>query len=497
MSYLPNRRAERKAGVGATPDPVLLSHRMCATSERVTDNTKHLGLILLGHGSSIDRRSAEPVYRAAERCREHFASVRVAFWKEQPSIADALGEIDADAVIVVPYFMANGWFVMEALPTAIGLEHWPELPCETALGKRVAYTQAVGSHPSVHGTVEALVRGAIGERPAQDIAVAIVGHGTTRSTTSRFSAIEAGDALRATNQFSEVINVFLDDEPGVAEVFQTWSSDVVVVPFMVSDGPHVRVDLVQALGLETVPDFGQVVSAGDKTLTITEPVGASRELMVAVKARIREAADSIGPVNGAALPPCETAVSELLLAANQAPVELGNVVLHADGEAWTLCRSGEAASPEELRELPARAPWRWWRRNSAGGYRPWLSGTDAPDGWIVRGTDRSRLQDLLAVVAPGALMSRHRSVTGSLVPNSFSALAAKQAGPTRAARGFALEELEELVGGICHNCARKVVWRAAKGVAAPRGGGAPSPPCETPCQRLFSEAARRVRAGSY
>lgn len=460
----------------------------------MTRDTRHLGLILIGHGSSIDRRSAEPVYRAAERFREQFASVRVAFWKEQPSIADALAEVDAEHVIVVPYFMADGWFVTEALPAAIGLQHWPELGSERVGGKEVAYTHAVGSHESVHEAVEALAREAAGDSSTEHVAVALVGHGTTRNTTSRFSAIAAGDALIATNHFAEVTNVFLDDEPGVKDIFETRSSEIIIVPFMVSDGPHVRVDLVRELGLTVMPEFGASVEVEDKSLTFSEPIGLSRQLLRAVTARIEEARLALGAVTIPALLPCGEAVEELTRTAARHEVVLGNIAVEYEGDCWTVTRRGDGHLAEELRELPDRAPWRWWRRNAAGGYRPWLSGTDAPDGWVVKGTERKALQDLLAVLAPGALMSWHRAVTGRLAPGSFASLAAKQKGATRAARGFAVEHLEELVGGICHNCARKVVWRASKGVAAPRGGASMSPPCEIPCQRLFVEAARRVRA---
>jgi sirohydrochlorin cobaltochelatase len=422
--------------------------------------------------------------------------VRVAFWKEQPSIADALDEVDAEHVIVVPYFMANGWFVTEALPAALGLKHWPELRAEKVGGKQVAYTHAVGAHDSVHEMVQALATEALGDRPADDVAIAIVGHGSSRSTTSRFSAISAGDALRATNHFAEVVNVFLDDEPEVASIFETWSSDVVVVPFMVSDGPHVRVDLVREMGLDSMPEFGEAVATRDKTVRFTEPVGASRQLMGALRSRIEEARVALGAANGMALTPCSDALGSLVAQARRSPVTVGNLVIDAQDDDWVVSRVGDEMPSEELSELPDRAPWRWWRRNTAGGYRPWLSGTDAPDGWIVRGTELAALGDLLAVLAPGALMAWNRAEAGRLEPASFAALAAQQKGPTRAARGFALEDLDELVGGICHNCARKVVWRASKGIAAPRGGAALAPACETPCLRLFSEAARRVRSKS-
>ena len=459
--------------------------------------TRHIGLILLGHGSSIDRRAAEPIYRAAERVRDEFASVRVAFWKEQPSIDDALQSVAADAVVVVPYFMADGYFVAEALPAALGLSEWPERSVETVGANQIAYTNAVGSHPAAMTALDAAIRESLRGAEESDVTVALVGHGTRRSASSRYSVIEAADTLRARNRFAEVRAVFLDDEPGVEEIFETRSNDVVVVPYMVSDGPHVRQDLVTALGLTSFEEFGVAQQTKGKSVTLAEPLGMRREMMKAVRARVDEGVAALGASSISALSEQSHASEQLLVAARRVPVTLGNVQVNAAESSWLVRNARDGGRPdEELSEAPERACWRWWRRNDAGGYRPWLSGTDAPTGWKVVGDGEEALRELLAVVAPGALMAWHRERESRSRTFSFAAVASVQSGPLRAARGFEIERLDELVGGICHTCARRVVWRAEKGIPAPRGGGAESPPCERPCIRLLAEAARRVRAQS-
>ena len=461
----------------------------------VQRDTRHIGLILLGHGSSIDRRAAEPVYRAAERIRDEFASVRVAFWKEQPSIDDAIESVAADVVVVVPYFMADGYYVTEALPAELGLRDWPERDVEMIGSRRVAYTGAVGSDAAAQTALDASIRESVGDRAESDVAVALVGHGTRRSASSRYSVIEAADALRAQNRFAEVMSVFLDDEPGVSDVFESWSSDVIVVPYMVADGPHVRGDLVGELGLEGFEEFGVPIDTNGKSITLADPLGTRREMMKAVRSRIAEGVQALGASVVPVLTEPSDAAQNLLAAASARPVVLGNLAIAAaDGEWRITHHADQDRGAEGLHVAPDRAAWLWWRRNDAGGFRPWISGTDAPTGWQVVGEGESQLRELLAILAPGAIMAWHRARESRLRAFSFAECAGQQSGPLRAARGFDIGRLEEIVGAICHTCARRVVWRADRGVPAPRGGAAESPACERPCGRLLSESARRVRA---
>ena len=458
-------------------------------NEGVTKQRTSPSLVLVGHGSTLDRRAAEPVYRAADRLRDEFASVRVAFWKEQPSIDDAIESSASDAVVVVPYFMADGYYVADAIPTAIGLTAWPELAVETVSAKSVAYTNAIGSHPGALAALESTVRESLSGRDPRDVCVALVGHGTRRTSSSRYSVVHASEALRRTGRYAEVQAAFLDDDPSVADVLSSWSQDILVIPFMVADGPHVRVDLVEALALDSFEEFGVPLNVGDRTITLAAPLGTRCEMTNIVRARADEVR---GLLPEAA--PSDAALAQFFDELRATPLLLGGLHIEGTPDAWAVRAESDATADEDrLLSRPARGAWRWWRRNDLGQHRPWLAGTDAPTGWIVRGTGSAELWELLELLSPGGLVSWSRGRSGSLRAFSFAELAARQTGPMRAARGFEIERLEELTGGICHMCRRRVVWRAATAVPAPRGGASDSPACELPCGRLISEACRRVR----
>lgn len=457
-------------------------------------DTADKSLVLIGHGSTVDRRAAEPVYRTADRLRDAFASVRVAFWKEQPSIDDAIESSASDEVIVVPYFMADGYYVADAIPTALGLTEWPEVRVETRGSKQVAYTHAVGSHPDAVEVLEATIRESLAGRDPEDVCVALVGHGTRRRSSSRFSVLHACDALRATGRYAEVRPAFIDDEPGIPELFDAWSTEILVVPYMVADGPHVRSDLVSALRLPGFEQFGVARAVGDHSVTLAAPIGTRREMTRFVEARVAEVLD-VFVDREARERQLNRALDELLDAMATTPITLGAVQVTGHSESWSVRARNDADVPADaLERRPSRGAWRWWRRNDRGAYRPWLAGTDAPSGWLVEGSGAAALWDLLELLSPGGLVAWYRHRSGSLRSFSFTGVAARQSGPMRAARGFEVGDLEDLIGSICHSCERRVVWRATRGIDAPRGGAAEGPPCELPCGRLLSEACRRVRA---
>ncbi len=129
--------------------------------------------------------SAPTLAHAAEiRRRKVFAEVGCAFWKEEPSLRDAIFLFDPDAVrevYVVPNFISEGYFTQTVIPR--------ELELNGRLTKRSSgqiwkYCEPVGNHLLV---TKLLLKRA--EEVAQDAdpaetSLLIVAHGTWRSHRS-------------------------------------------------------------------------------------------------------------------------------------------------------------------------------------------------------------------------------------------------------------------------------------------------------------------------
>src|SRR5207245_11621515 len=78
-------------------------------------------LLIVGHGSTVNPdSSATTLAHAAEiRRRKVFVEVGCAFWKEEPSLRDALFLFDRESVrevYVVPNFIVEGYVTQTVIP---------------------------------------------------------------------------------------------------------------------------------------------------------------------------------------------------------------------------------------------------------------------------------------------------------------------------------------------------------------------------------------------
>ena len=89
-------------------------------------SNKHSALLIVAHGSTVNPDSSAPTLaHAAEiRRRKIFADVECAFWKEEPSLRDALFLFDPESireVYVVPNFISEGYFTQTVVPRELEL----------------------------------------------------------------------------------------------------------------------------------------------------------------------------------------------------------------------------------------------------------------------------------------------------------------------------------------------------------------------------------------
>jgi len=110
------------------------------------------GLAVVGHGTERNENSAKAIEYHADRVREmdRFDEVRALYMDEDPEVDDLTDFFDADDVVLVPLFIADGYHTQEDIPEDVGLcedhtEGWdvPELVDDT----RVWYAGAVGTEP--------------------------------------------------------------------------------------------------------------------------------------------------------------------------------------------------------------------------------------------------------------------------------------------------------------------------------------------------------------
>ena len=209
-------------------------------------------LLIVGHGSTVNPDSSTPTLRHAADIRRRgiFAEVACGFWKEEPSLRDAL-LFFADAAIrdvyVVPNFISEGYFTRTVIPRELELIG-PETHRRS--GQIWKYCQPAGSH---HGMTELLLQRAhevAPEVPEGETSLLIVGHGTGLNDNSAVAAKHQVELIRALDRYAAVLNVYMEEPPLVSDWLKlTQTRNVVVVPFFVSDGLHSYEDIPAMLGM--------------------------------------------------------------------------------------------------------------------------------------------------------------------------------------------------------------------------------------------------------
>jgi sirohydrochlorin cobaltochelatase len=209
-------------------------------------------LLVVAHGSTVNPDSSAPTLaHAAEiRRRKVFADVGFAFWKEEPSLRDAIFLFDPDAVrevYVVPNFISEGYFTQTVIPR--------ELELNGRLTKRSSgqiwkYCDPVGNHLLV---TKLLLKRA--EEVAQDAdpaetSLLIVAHGTDLNENSAVAAKREAEKIRTLGKYAAVLNAYMEEPPLVSDWQELTSTpNVVVVPFFISDGLHSYEDIPVLLGI--------------------------------------------------------------------------------------------------------------------------------------------------------------------------------------------------------------------------------------------------------
>ena len=227
----------------------------------MTQNFSETHLVLLGHGTDLNANSAAPVQQhAAElRRRRLFAAVHEAFWKQEPQINNVLAGAGRASLIIVPLFISEGYFSQQVIPAALGFSSQPGIPATLAqyreTGHRWLYCRPVGTHPAMTRVLLHRARTIVEQFPfpraprLQETSLFILGHGTERNEHSR-QAIEAQvEAIRHQKTYADVHAAFLDEEPGIPSCYaRAQTRNLVIVPFFMSDGLHVREDIPVLLG---------------------------------------------------------------------------------------------------------------------------------------------------------------------------------------------------------------------------------------------------------
>jgi sirohydrochlorin cobaltochelatase len=219
-------------------------------------------LLIVGHGSTENPDSSTPYFDHAREIRRRnvFAEVHCCFWKEEPSMREALYLIEAEEIYVVPDFISEGYFTQEVIPRELELTG----PTTRVHGKTIHYCDPVGIHPSMTSLILQRTDEVAPGVPQEESTLFIVGHGTGLNKNSTKAIKDQVDHIKTLPNchFAEVHDTYMEEPPFIADwakIAQT--PNAVVVPFFIADGLHSYQDIPVMLGFEK--EEGQAASQKD------------------------------------------------------------------------------------------------------------------------------------------------------------------------------------------------------------------------------------------
>jgi len=126
------------------PDVILERTADLMRGSEVSGST---ALVLLGHGTDLNKNSGGVIYLNAGRIRERgiYDLVEVGFLDQDPEIGGVVDRIEAPNVILIPLFIAEGWHTRETIPEDLGLRGEVTIRDD----KTIFYGAPVGTHPSL------------------------------------------------------------------------------------------------------------------------------------------------------------------------------------------------------------------------------------------------------------------------------------------------------------------------------------------------------------
>jgi sirohydrochlorin cobaltochelatase len=241
-------------------------------------------LLIVGHGSTENPDSSTPYFDHAAEIRKRglFAEVHCCFWKEEPSMREALYMIDAEEVYIVPDFISEGYFTRDVIPRELELTG----PTTKVHGKTLHYCDPVGIHPSMTSLILQRTEEVAPGVPPEESTLFIVGHGTGLNKNSTKAIRDQVELIQTLpeNRFASVQDTYMEEAPLISEWDQLAETpNVIVVPFFIADGLHSYQDIPVMLGFEK--EEGKAASQKevfrrnpyqlrDKTLYYSAAIGA-------------------------------------------------------------------------------------------------------------------------------------------------------------------------------------------------------------------------------
>jgi sirohydrochlorin cobaltochelatase len=308
----------------------------------------------------------------------------------------------------------------------------------------------------------------------QQTAVAVLGHGTRRSDTTRSTTQKQAESVRQAGLAAEVVDAYLDDDPDIPSIYtRTSAPNIIAVPYFLAPGSHVTIDVPDALGINYGETPAQPTKIEGRTVYYTPPIGTDDVILDVILKLAWATGVVFEPNNQPLWSHFPQAGAESLIEAVQrrGTVIFGQLQLTSD--AVRPIDSSDAhtfTTPADLR--------RHLRENP---FRPLASSDDLPLDWVVPVAAIQQLPAIVETVYPGALADWAHYQGNFVQPVTLSTLVNRQQGMYRELSALSDAAIAHFVSGVCGRCIKHPLWHDS---TIPGG----AVPCLSPCNMFLASA---------
>lgn len=239
---------------------------------------KDTALVLLGHGSSISASSSMPVRLHADTIRRMgiFHSVHCGFLKETPLIEECLDFVEAEKVIILPVFLAEGYYTNKVIPEKLGLDK---------RSGNFTYLKPLGLDSFIQKIIIDQASRAMGEWSESDTSLVLLGHGSTKSKTSKDTLLEHIEELKKQTGFAQITDLWLEEPPFIKDWREVVTQkNVLFIPYLIADGQHGGWDIPELTGVQRdVYDLYRVNSVEGYGVRLLPALGKSHMMVDLIK----------------------------------------------------------------------------------------------------------------------------------------------------------------------------------------------------------------------
>ena len=239
-------------------------------------------LVLGAHGSEAAPDSNAPVDVLAGQIRDLdlFDQVTPAYLMGRPSMEHVLERVSSRNVVVVPLMTSSGYYLNSVIPKRLAAN-------EGSDQRQWFISPVAGMHPRIAPLMIERIKSDLQEHELAEsqTTIALIGHGTRRNRLSGKSTYALFEQLRQAFPAARNRVAFLDQDPDATLVAASiLEGHTIVVPFLVSRGPHTTVDVPEAFGLPAGPQvqfpivFEKKTRVGSQTTICQSPLAYYPEM---------------------------------------------------------------------------------------------------------------------------------------------------------------------------------------------------------------------------